>query len=127
MSEGILVKQILKIFGASRLKILNLSYKKTAKNEDSKKKMKKMKNIWWTMKKNAWKDTHPGENGESKADKNRWQRGTKKISIIQDAEESSDNAEESSDNDIILNCIEGDRIDDEDLPVIAFVPKLKII
>ena len=69
MSEGILVKQILKIFGASRPKILNLSYKKTAKNEDSK---KKMKNIWWTMKKNAWKkDAHPGENGESKADKNR--------------------------------------------------------
>ena len=34
--------------------------------------MKKMKNIWWTMKKNAWKkDAHPGENGESKADKNR--------------------------------------------------------
>ena len=70
MSEGISVKQILKIFGASRPKILNLSYKKTAKNEDSK---KKMKNIWWTMKKNAWKkDAHPGENGESKADKNRW-------------------------------------------------------
>ena len=40
MSEGISVKQILKIFGASRPKILNLSYKKTAKNEDSKKKMK---------------------------------------------------------------------------------------
>ena len=50
----------------------------------------------------------------------------KRISIIQDAEESSDNAEESSDNDIILNCIEGDCSDDEDLPVIAFVPKLKI-
>ena len=79
------------------------------------------------MKKNAWKkDAHPGENGESKADKNRWQRVTK-ISIIQDAEESSDNAEESSDNDIILNCIESDCSDDEDLHVIAFVPKLKII
>ena len=58
----------------------------------------------------------------------------KRISIIQDAEESndnaeesSDNAEESSDNVIILNCIEGDCSDDEDLPVIAFVPKLKII
>ena len=52
---------------------------------------------------------------------------TKKISIIQDAEESSDNAEESSDNDIILNCIESDCRDDENLHVIAFVPKLKII
>ena len=50
----------------------------------------------------------------------------KRTSIIQDAEESSDNAEESSDNVIILNCIEGDCSDDEDLPVIAFVPKLKI-
>ena len=50
----------------------------------------------------------------------------KRISIIQDAEESSDNAEESSDNDIILNCIEGDCSDDEDLPVIVLVTKLKI-
>ena len=93
MSEGILVKQILKIFGASRLIILNLSYKKTAKNEDSK---KKMKNIWWTMKKNTWKkDAHPGENGESNADKheNRWWRVMKRISLIQDAEEINDNAE----------------------------------
>ena len=66
-------------------------YKKTAKkNKDSK---KKMKNIWWTMKKNAWKkDAHPGENGESNADKheNRWWRVMKRISIIQDAEESND-------------------------------------
>ena len=61
------------------------------------------------MKKNAWKkDAHPGESRESKADKNRWWRVTKRISIIQDAEESSD-------NDIILNCIEGDCSDDEDL------------
>ena len=58
--------------------------------------------------------------------KNRWWRVTKRISIIQDAEESSDNSEESSDNDIILNCIEGDCSDDEDLSVIAFVPKIKI-
>ena len=86
-----------------------------------------MKNVWWILKKNAWKkDADPGQNGESKADKNRWLRLMKRISIIQDAEESSDNAEESSDNDIILNCIEGDCSDDEDLPVIAFVPKLKI-
>ena len=49
-----------------------------------------------------------------------------KTGVIQDAEESSDNAEESNDNDIILNCIESDCSDDEDLPVIAFVPKLKI-
>ena len=49
-----------------------------------------------------------------------------KTGVIQDAEESSDNAEERSDNIIILNCIEGDCSDDEDLPVIAFVPKLKI-
>ena len=80
-----------------------------------------MKNVWWILKKNAWKkDADPGQNGESKADKNRWPRVMKRISIIQDAEESSD-------NDIILNCIEGDCSDDEDLPVIAFVPKLKII
>ena len=88
-----------------------------------------MKNVWWTLKKNAWKkDADSRQNGESKADKNRWWRVTKRISIIQDAEESSDNSEESSDNDIILNCIEGDCSDDEDLPVIliAFVPKLKI-
>ena len=86
-----------------------------------------MKNVWWILKKNAWKkDADPGQNGESKADKNRWPRLMKRISIIQDAEESSDNAEESSDNVIILNCIEGDCSDDEDLPVIAFVPKLKI-
>ena len=50
-----------------------------------------------------------------------------KTGVIQDAEESSDNAEESNDNDIILNCIESDCSDDEDLHVIAFVPKLKII
>ena len=49
----------------------------------------------------------------------------KRISIIQDAEESSDNAEESSDNDIILNCIGGDCSDDEDLPVVEFIPKIK--
>ena len=42
----------------------------------------------------------------------------KRISIIQDAEESNDKAEQSSDHDIILNCIEGDCSDDEDLPVI---------
>ena len=86
-----------------------------------------MKNVWWTLKKNAWKqDADPGQNGERRADKHRWPRVMKRISIIQDAEESSDNAEESSDNVIILNCIEGDCSDDEDLPVIAFVPKLKI-
>ena len=56
-----------------------------------------------------------------------WPRVMKRISIIQDAEESSDNAEESNDNDIILNCIESDCSDDEDLHVIASVPKLKII
>ena len=50
-----------------------------------------------------------------------------KTGVIQDAEESSDSAEESNDNDIILNCIESDCSDDEDLHVIAFVPKLKII
>ena len=37
----------------------------------------------------------------------------------------SDNAEESSDNVIILNCIEGDCSDDEDLPVVEFIPKIK--
>ena len=55
-----------------------------------------MKNIWWTMKKNTWKkDAHPGENGESNADKheNRWWRVMKRISLIQDAEEINDNAE----------------------------------
>ena len=79
-----------------------------------------MKNVWWILKKNAWKkDADPGQNGESLADKNRWPRLMKRISIIQDAEESSDNV-------MILNCIEGDCSDDEDLPVIAFVPKLKI-
>ena len=56
-----------------------------------------MKNVWWTLKKNAWKqDADPGQNGESRADKYRWPRVMKRISIIQDAEESSDNAEESS-------------------------------
>ena len=87
-----------------------------------------MKNIWWTMKKNTWKkDAHPGENGESNADKheNRWWRVMKRISLIQDNEEINDNAEQSSDNDIILNCIEGDCSDDEDLPVVEFIPKIK--
>ena len=45
-----------------------------------------------------------------------------RISIIKDAEERSD-------NDIILNCIKGDSLtcsDDEDLPVLAFVLKLRI-
>ena len=48
------------------------------------------------MKKNTWKkDAHPGENGESNADKyeNRWWRVMKRISLIQDAEEINDNAE----------------------------------
>ena len=41
-----------------------------------------MKNIWWTMKKNAWKkDAHPGENGESDADKNRGLRVMKEEDI----------------------------------------------
>ena len=48
-----------------------------------------------------------------------------KTGVIQDAEESSDNAEESNDNDIILNCIESDCSDDEDLPVVEFIPKIK--
>ena len=38
--------------------------------------------IWWTMKKNAWKkDAHPGENGESDADKNRGWRVMKEEDI----------------------------------------------
>ena len=46
------------------------------------------------MKKNASKkNADPGQNGESKADKNNWPRVMKRISIIQDAEESNDKAE----------------------------------